>query len=65
MSVPSESPAPGAVRIVLTEVKYSLPEMLEELKTERASSTFAMEKLDQKEIAKLFKSKATRAKSKK
>jgi hypothetical protein len=49
----------------LTEVKYSLPAMLEELKAERATSSFAMERLDQHEIGKLFKSKnPRRAKSK-
>ncbi len=50
-------PAP---KVQLAEVRYSLPEMLEELKTERAASTFAMEKLDQHEIGKLFKTKGTR-----
>ncbi len=44
----------------LTEVRYSLPEMLAEIQLERASSTFAMEKLDQKEIGKLFKTQARR-----
>jgi len=39
--------------------------LLEELKAERAASSFAMEKLDQHEIGKLFKSKSTRGKSKK
>jgi hypothetical protein len=39
--------------------------MLEELKAERASASFAMEQLDQQEIGKIFKSKASRAKSKK
>ena len=58
----SDPSAPPA----LTEVKYSLPVMLQELKAERASSTFAMEKLDQHEIGKLFKAKtARRVKSKK
>jgi hypothetical protein len=52
-------------RPALAEVRYSLPEMLEELKAERAASSFAMERLDPTEIKKLFKAKATRAKSKK
>jgi hypothetical protein len=57
----SDSPPPAArPTTILTEVKYSLPEMLEELKAERASSTFALEKLDQVEIGKLFKPKAPR-----
>jgi hypothetical protein len=48
----------------LAEVRYSLPQLLEELKAERAASAFAMEKLDQTEIGKLFKT-SRRAKSKK
>lgn len=43
-----------------TEVKYSLPMLLQELKAERAAGSFAMEKLDQNEIGKLFKAKANR-----
>ncbi len=53
---PPDLPPP----LVLTEVRYSLPMMLAELKAERAASTFAMEKLDQHEIGKLFKSKVNR-----
>jgi hypothetical protein len=44
----------------VTEVRYSLPALLEELKAERTSGSFAMEKLDQNEIGKLFKAKAPR-----
>lgn len=36
-------------------VRYSLPAMLAELRAERFSGSFAMEKLDQKEIGKMFK----------
>lgn len=54
---PDPSPPPA---VVIAEVKYSLPQMLYELKAERAASTFAMEKLDQNEIGKLFKAKPTR-----
>jgi hypothetical protein len=39
--------------------------MLAEIRAERATSAFAMEKLDQSEIKKLFKAKSARAKSKK
>ena len=62
----SNPPIPEAPKpIVLTEVKYSLPEMLAELDAERGSASFAMEKLDQNEIGKLFKSKKpTRVKPK-
>lgn len=45
---------------LLREVKYSLPEMLNELKTERSLGILASEKLDQAEIVKLFKPKAPR-----
>ena len=61
------SPADSTPRLppVLTEVKYSLPDMLEELKAERTGGSFAQERLDQHEIGKLFKSKkARRGKSK-
>jgi hypothetical protein len=52
---------------MLAEVRYSLPELLRELDAERASGSFAMEKLDQTEIGKMFKSQtpARRVKSKK
>jgi hypothetical protein len=59
---PHATPRPTE-RFKITEVRYSLPTMLEELKAERASSSFAMEQLDQHEIGKIFKAKATRAKS--
>ena len=62
-NAPSSAPPPPPV--VIREVKHSLPQLLEELKVERAAASFAMEKLDQHEIGKLFKAKAPRrAKSK-
>lgn len=55
---------PTPPRINISEVRYSLPAMLDELKAERGASAFAMEKLDQHEIGKLFKAKSpSRAKS--
>ncbi|MFA5265057.1 MAG: hypothetical protein WC378_14630, partial [Opitutaceae bacterium] len=36
-------------------VRYSLPAMLAEIRNERLTGSYAMEKLDQKEIGKLFK----------
>ncbi len=67
ISVPtsSETPQnPEIPKLSIAEVRYSLPELLQELHAERGSAVFAMEKLDQTEIAKLFKSKgARRAKS--
>jgi hypothetical protein len=64
---PSASSAPPAGQTLLAEVRYSLPDMLEELKAERAAGSFAMERLDPTEIKKLFKAKAKagRGKSKK
>lgn len=53
--------APGAPpATALREVKYSLPEMLNELKAERSLGMLASEKLDQAEIGKLFKPKSPR-----
>ena len=65
MSAAPESPSPAPAHHQIAEVRYSLPEMLEELKAERAAAGFAMEKLDQNEIGKMFKAKSPRAKSKK
>jgi len=45
---------------VVTEVRYSLPDLLAELRAERNTGSFSMEKLDQTEIGKLFKAKAPR-----
>jgi hypothetical protein len=62
---PPAGPAPSApAGVVIAEVRYSLPQLLEEIKAERAASNFAMERLDQGEIGKLFKSKAARGKNK-
>jgi hypothetical protein len=62
---PEDTAAQAPKPLVLTEVKYSLPEMLAELEAERGSAAFAMEKLDQSEIGKLFKTKkVARAKPK-
>jgi hypothetical protein len=60
----SDSSSRVPARIKISEVKYPMPEMLDELKAERAAATFAMEQLDQKEIGKIFKTKS-RGKSKK
>lgn len=54
MSPPSKPAA------ALTEVRYSLPELLREVEVERNAPAFAMEKLDQVEIAKLFTKGKTR-----
>ena len=65
MSHPDPTAPPATKKITLNEVKYSLPEMLEEINNERSTGSFAMEKLEQQDIKKLFKKKpARRAKSK-
>ena len=62
---PTELHEPTPKKSVLSEVKYSLPEMLAELEAEKGATSFAMEKLDQSEIGKMFKvKKPTRAKPK-
>jgi hypothetical protein len=57
---PPAVPAEAAALLQVAEVRYSLPALLRELTVERAAGTFAMEKLDQTEIGKLFKNKAQR-----
>ena len=54
MTNPSTEPAPAALAPI-AEVRYSLPQLLKELEAERAAGAFAMEKLGQAEIAKMFK----------
>lgn len=49
-TTPNEAP-------VFSEIRYSLPDLLAELKLERSFGSFAMEKLNQAEIGKLFQSK--------
>jgi hypothetical protein len=44
----------------LHEVRYSLPELLGELEQERNAGSFAMEKLNQAEIGKMFENKRKR-----
>ncbi|MDQ5978116.1 MAG: hypothetical protein QG602_1088 [Verrucomicrobiota bacterium] len=44
----------------LNGVRYSLPQLLREVKLEREAPAFAMEKLDQTEIGKLFSKKRPR-----
>lgn len=60
LPAPSAEPETPAAMGALTEVRYSLPQMLAELKLERTTGQFALEKLDQNEIGKLFKSKTPR-----
>lgn len=60
MSSSQSASEPAAPTLAVAEVKYSLPDLLNELKAERSAGSFAMEKLDQSEIGKLFKAKPTR-----
>lgn len=46
------------------EVKYSLPELLRDVKLDRTSSLFSMEKLDQDTISRLFEQNNSRRASK-
>ncbi|MDI1251153.1 MAG: hypothetical protein PSV13_19985 [Lacunisphaera sp.] len=62
MKPPPTSPAPAGPDSGITEVRYSLPDLLNEVRQERNAPAFAMEKLDQVEIAKLFKKRPRRAK---
>jgi hypothetical protein len=58
MLTESKAPFIAAPKGGLSEVKYSLPELLAEIEAEKGGSvSFAMEKLDQAEIGKLFKPK--------
>jgi hypothetical protein len=44
----------------LHEIRYSLPDLLGELEQERNAGSFAMEKLNQAEIGKMFENKRKR-----
>jgi hypothetical protein len=56
---------PPAPRASVSEVRYSILNLLEEIKADRNASSFAMERLDRHEIGKIFKAKTPRAKRKK
>ena len=62
--MPSEPISPGGpdpmFHTGISEVRYSLPILLKEIQLERTASSFAMEKLDQVEIGKLFAKKRPR-----
>jgi hypothetical protein len=58
MTTPGKNTAP--VTAPLGEVRYSLGELLREVRAERNAPAFAMEKLDQVEIAKLYRSSRRR-----
>ncbi len=51
----SEALPPAPPPAQLLGLRYSLPEMLAQIKRERLSGGFATERLDQHEIVKIFK----------
>jgi hypothetical protein len=51
--VPPDDPGQGSAS-PFAEIKYSLPELLRDVKIDRSSSLFSMEKLDQDTISQLF-----------
>lgn len=51
---PESDRSPDLPGTSLREVRYSLPEIMAELKLERTTGAFSQEKLYQAEIAKLF-----------
>jgi CheY-like chemotaxis protein len=58
---PSEArPAASAQSSQISEVRYSLAEMLREIEVERRESSFSMETLDQVEIQKMFANRRRR-----
>lgn len=58
---PQSSPPDGPPDVMaLAEVRYSLPELLAELRLERTTGSFAMERLNQFEIGKLFQDRQKR-----
>jgi hypothetical protein len=56
------TPPPDAFppRPLLAEIRFSLAELLAELRTERAAGSFAMEKLNRHEIATIFRDRMRR-----
>jgi hypothetical protein len=59
MSAPKNTPEPDS-KSPFDEVKYSLPELLRDVKLDRTSSLFSMEKLDQDTISRLFEQRRSR-----
>jgi hypothetical protein len=64
MSQPPHNPPDQPPSDIIATVKYSLPELLAELKLERASGTLAMEKLQQADIGNIFQTKQRRRRGK-
>jgi hypothetical protein len=61
MIAPShDSARPNSRALAPVMVKYSLPELLEEVEIERAAGSAGLQKVDQSEITKLFQAKPKR-----
>ena len=59
---PTKEPTPQKPPLHgLGEVRYSLPDLLNELQLERTTSSFSMEKLHQQEISNLFRNRKNRS----
>lgn len=54
------TPPPNPSTPAVPEVRYSLPELLEEVQREREAPAFAMERLDQADINRQFAKKRAR-----
>jgi hypothetical protein len=66
MPDPIASPSEASVRLPqVSEVRYSLAELLREIEVERRESSFSMETLDQVEIQKMFANRRRHARDKK
>ncbi len=59
-AAPSDPRGPPGPPIGLTEVRFSLPELMRDVLEERKTSALASDKIDQVEIAKLFHKNRTR-----
>lgn len=65
---PPDDPADEAElgsELAIREVRYSLPQLLRELRLERTGSLFAKEILDQMEISQIFTTRRKNAKRRK
>jgi hypothetical protein len=61
MTNPEEIPEkPGESSSPFAEVRYSLPELLRDVKIDRSSGLFSMEKLDQDTISRLYEQQLSR-----
>jgi hypothetical protein len=62
MSPPKNAPEHDS-KSPFDAIKYSLPELLRDVKQDRTSSLFSMEKLDQDTISRLFEQRQSRRES--